>query len=121
MIKFADYQHKYQRRHIISFCTNCHEISGSQFINCPKCKGKIIKKQIQFYINNADETRYPVINLTKSELVNQFVPSGQVNKLTEEQMIKISEWMELFIKERLDDKIYNIIRNRVEILTKNIL
>lgn len=84
-----------QRPDIISFCTNCQEVSGSQIMICPKCGHKRLKKkQINFYIGNIMEKQYPVTIITKSELINHFIPKQIVDKLTDENMIYIARFAE---------------------------
>ena len=118
MIEFHDSQHKAQRRDIVSFCPNCLEISGSQFVRCPSCGDKVKKKQIKSYIHDTEELEYNVIILTKSELINRFVDKNKVEKLDIEQLIKISRLVELFIYHRMEKDIFNYINNLVDNLTK---
>ena len=100
MIEFADYNKHDQRPDIVNYCTNCGEISGSQFIACPACKNKPLKKKwIRFFTNNILEKQYPIKSITKGDLINNFIPAEAVNLLTETDLIYMARYIEKMIDE----------------------
>jgi predicted amidophosphoribosyltransferase len=103
MIKFSDDYMPDQRPDIISYCDNCGCISASHFLRCPECQHKpLIKKNIVYYIHDSKEIQYAIKTISRTELLNRFIPQEIVDKLNKENMIYIARFIDNMIKKYIN-------------------
>jgi hypothetical protein len=92
------------RPDVVKLCNNCEEIYTTHLLQCPVCRsGQAKRKRVHFCIDNLQEFIFPVLSVSKTILINRFVPHSEVIDLHDGQIIEIADQVRQYIHQNLDD------------------
>jgi len=99
---------------IVSYCPNCAEIAAARIGICPKCKHEMTRRQVTGCVDMMDRQGVPVMIIDKAELINRFIPKATVDRITDEQLVKIARIVEVSINHTIPDIIPRSVRRALK-------